>query len=77
MSKGDTQELKMAKNYCKYFTVSLVPTAALVLVILFAGGIIILPVLYEELTTRTKVSVNLFRASMVSRLSHSRAQDSY
>ena len=49
----------MPKNCCKYFTVSLVPTAALILAILFAGGIIILPVLYEELTTRVKVSVRV------------------
>lgn len=49
----------MPKNCCKYFTVSLVPTAALILAILFAGGIIILPVLYEELTTRVKYGVIL------------------
>ncbi|XP_064403090.1 ectonucleoside triphosphate diphosphohydrolase 8-like [Halichondria panicea] len=39
----------MAKNCCRYFTVSLVPVAALVLTILFAGGVLILPILYSEL----------------------------
>ena len=48
----------MPNDCCKYFTVSLVPVAALTLAILFFGAIIVLPVLYEELATRTRVSWN-------------------
>ncbi len=39
----------MAKNCCRYFTVSLVPVAALVLAIVFACGTLVLPILYTEL----------------------------
>ena len=41
---------------CKYFTVSLVPVAALLLAFLFACGILSLPILYTELAHKYKVS---------------------
>lgn len=44
------------RNCCKCVTVSLVPTASLILVILFVCGIILLPVLYVELSHNYKVS---------------------
>ena len=43
------------KNCYKCFTVSLVPVVALILAIVFAGGIIVLPVVYEEMTFHVKV----------------------
>ena len=44
------------RNCCKCVTVSLVPTASLILVILFVCGIILLPILYVELSHNYKVS---------------------
>lgn len=38
----------MARNCCRYFTVSLVPTASLILAVVFACGIVLLPILYVE-----------------------------
>ena len=43
-------------NCCKYFTVSLVPVASLILAILFALGIVALPILYVHLAHEYKVS---------------------
>ena len=47
----------MAKSCCKYFTVSLVPVASLTLAVLFALGIVVLPILYVHLADHYKVSV--------------------
>ena len=44
------------RNCCKCVTVSLVPTASLILVILFVCGIILLPILFVELSHDYKVS---------------------
>ena len=46
------------RNCCKCVTVSLVPTASLILVIVFACGIILLPILYVELSNEYKVSIH-------------------
>lgn len=45
------------RNCCKCVTVSLVPTASLILVILFACGIILLPILYVELSYEYKYGI--------------------
>lgn len=45
----------MGRACCKYFTVSLVPVAALTLAILFALGILSLPVIYTELMKKYEV----------------------
>ena len=45
----------MARACCKYFTVSLVPVAALLLAILFAFGILSLPIIYTELGKKYEV----------------------
>lgn len=47
----------MAKNCCKYFTVSLVPVASLTLAVVFGLGIVVLPILYVHLADHMKVSV--------------------
>ena len=47
----------MTKSCCKYFTVSLVPVASLTLAVLFALGIVVLPILYVHLADHYKVSV--------------------
>ena len=47
----------MAKNCCKYFTVSLVPVASLTLAVLFGLAIVALPVLYVELAKEYRVCV--------------------
>lgn len=47
----------MAKNCCKYFTVSLVPVASLTLAVVFGLGIVVLPILYVHLADSVKVSV--------------------
>ena len=47
----------MAKNCCKYFTVSLVPVASLTLAVVFGLGIVVLPILYVHLADSMKVSV--------------------
>ena len=48
--------MSRGRNCCKCVTVSLVPTASLILVIVFACGIIVLPTLYIELSHEYKVS---------------------
>ena len=50
----------MALSRCyKCVTVSLVPVTALALAVVFASGIVILPVLYEELAHHVKVRASL------------------
>ncbi len=57
----------MAKNCCRYFTVSLVPVAALILAVVFAGGVLILPILYSELVKNYVVSEGVwFRGHVTS-----------
>ena len=50
-----TQAHDMARNCCRYFTVSLVPVASLTLAVLFGLAIVALPVLYVELAKEYKV----------------------
>ena len=45
----------MANNCCKYFTVSLVPIAALILAVVFGCAVVALPVLWIQLATKTVV----------------------
>ncbi len=47
----------MTRTCCKYFTVSLVPVSALLLALLFACGILALPVIYTELARKHEVSM--------------------
>ena len=49
-------ESEMARNCCKYFTVSLVPVASVVLAVLFGLAIAVLPVLYIQLAKQYRVS---------------------
>ena len=55
----------MTKNCCKYFTVSLVPVASLVLAVLFALGIVALPIIYVHLAQDYRVSGGHFRGSVI------------
>ncbi|CAI8041509.1 Ectonucleoside triphosphate diphosphohydrolase 8 [Geodia barretti] len=47
----------MARNCCKYFTVSLVPVASVVLAVLFGLAIAVLPVLYVQLAKQYRYGV--------------------
>ena len=55
----------MAKNCCKYFTVSLVPVASLILAVLFALGIVALPIIFVHLAQDYRVSWALYRGSVI------------